>query len=255
MKKTLAISLSIIMLLNSAPVFALTPDPTAGKPGNAGGVPVTVMPTGIASNSGVSGTSAQGTPSIAAARARVSTEDILRHASESGNQLIKQMNEIVTNYHVSQKKIEEETNPILKNLGKIELGLALIQSTAASVTGAAQGKVATKVTLISSLITIVQGAREVVRSFYNGTPDKEKAKVLSDSLGKVIAAVENDPQFIGSAVPREVVDIMNQALSLKGDIERLNSALKEGDKPDFIRISAAAITLGLMIWGRKAPEL
>lgn len=225
-KKTIAISLSAIMLLNSAPVFAL--DSTAK--GDAQGATLSAQPEA-------------GAPVVTRKSAKASTfADLANELELDANlRLLEKLKGQISTLKTQKDSIDLEKDPVLKTGMYIKLGLDGLNLTLAE-KGKTDPKAAKErgfIILATSIVSLsIDIYKKLVSGEYNSlTQTRIDLRQKLEEMKSTIKTSE------GVTVPREILDLNNKIVAVMADIDKADKLATDAKVGDWISHLTNAILI------------
>lgn len=259
MKKTIAISMSTVLLMNAAPVFALE----------------TVKPGTVPAQGAMAGVTPAATEETTLEKAEVSAADkaaalkellaqtpkgkkaaeLLDVAIDSGNQLYVEIQSTITSFKTQQEALNKEKDPVLRGMLNVQvwLGLANAIAIGAEKEGAKFGKTRVWVT---SLSTLMNGGTDLYRQVteaFGSNADAAKKNALKETIATIQKQIAEDE----GTLPREAKDFSLALGSMLQDLDKAANTSSMADKAGMAKWAsslAVVVYLGAHIMAPKAVK-
>lgn len=242
MKKQIAISMSLIILMNTAPVFAL--ESTASGQATANMIPSSVTPgatAGIVYN---------------VSDQIVTDEKMKEYVDMSRQKMYQRVTQIVSGFKAQQQAIEIEKNPTIKKLMRLQALLAIVGSVGIgndktnNLLGGKKG-----VVWIGNISTILNGAISLVRVTSGADGKRMDDKIKTDARN---AMAELQAMFNAAGengIPRSIVKLEGRLRDINDAIQKLEDNTGGTTGAEWARIGSGAVALFFLAGHFLSPKL
>ncbi len=233
-KKAIAISLSTIMLLNAAPVFALQSTATSDVQGAA----LSAQP---------ESTVKAETPTAGSKRSSKQAE-LQAVAAAAGEDLYLELGKIMTTFEAQKKSLEGEKDPFLRGLKAVSYTAEALQYLlAADVRAHGKGSKATAYASAMADITkaLTSGWINIVKN-----PNQPMAALLETQVEAIRKQIEADV-----IADEDVKELLLDLNKISIEIKTLETKLADNQGDNYKKLATATLSIGMMFLMRKAPSL
>jgi hypothetical protein len=232
MKRIVALSLSTVLILNALPAFAEL---------------------GEAQSSDVQALKQKSEEAAIqrSSRIRLTSAQILELAKKTDNQLYVEISNTLESFKTQRKALEQEQDPILQVLMKVQLYCGLVNAVATNSHNSSKNLDKARY-YASSLATLVSGATDFYRQMreVTGHGDVKMKEILKAQLAKLQASIKEDQ----GDLPKEAKDLSLALAKMELELERAGDVGVNADRAGYAKWASALAVIAYMGAHILAPK-